>query len=209
MFYITEAENQKLPFNKHSLFSFLWIWPANVLISSRRVWSSFFMPNRGFSYSNEAMQILDMYVRKCLLPLKKRCFINHFKVTWVRQSFDSAFNHLLATVRPEQEHVLSSGSATPRTVFCLFSRSATILLRLCSPSWISCTWNTKEHRLQCSFIFQTILYKLFGNFYSLDVVIDAFTLKIAFIIFPTHHIGAVKTLIGKQWLCGEKWDSQN
>lgn len=30
---------------QYSLFSFLWIWLANVFISSRRVWSSFFIPN--------------------------------------------------------------------------------------------------------------------------------------------------------------------
>lgn len=30
--------------SENSLFSFLWIWPARVLISSLRVWSSLFIP---------------------------------------------------------------------------------------------------------------------------------------------------------------------
>lgn len=40
-----EQNNKSFPpaAQRYSLFSFLWIWPASVLISSRRVWSSFFI----------------------------------------------------------------------------------------------------------------------------------------------------------------------
>lgn len=76
-----------------------------------------------------------MFLGKCLAQLKMKRFVKN-RVLLLFRAFSWSER------RSGLKHVLSSGSATPSTVFCLFSNSVTILLSACRHSWISCTCNT-------------------------------------------------------------------
>lgn len=114
--------------HQHSLFSFLWIWPAFVFISSRRVWSSFFIPD---PRPKQHVQHVSSYQTTWADFVQFQVLVRHF--------MDMINTQIWTDWRPKRTHSLSSGSATPSTVFCLFSRSDTIFLSMLSPSWISCT----------------------------------------------------------------------
>lgn len=126
-----EQNNKSFPpaAQRYSLFSFLWIWPASVLISSRRVWSSFFISVQKIKNSKFSKQ--NPWIGQPDRPLSFDSLLTCF-------CLQLSVNHY--TLYMTIYYAPSFGSASPSTVFCLFSRSDTILLSCWSPWWISWVW---------------------------------------------------------------------
>lgn len=63
-------------FNENSPFSFLWIWPTRALISSLRVWSSFFIPTENCNIFSTLQSFSVCVSRDCAVRLNIHILVN-------------------------------------------------------------------------------------------------------------------------------------